>query len=509
MESEKTVYDEIVIPDKFEMIHKAFANTGKNIATIDFNKLQNTVSSYTKEQLQSALQSKSEANTKILIEASNYFYTYSGEYRQLIHRFAGIHKYRNVIYPRFQFDKKANVQKIHDKVGEYILNSRVEETCLNIAIKALLDGTSYTYEIVKDNNYTQQFLPSDYCRTRTFDEYGNKVVEFNFRYFDEKYSDNNQKELVFKQLPSEFKTLYNAYKAGKNNIGDTKNHNWQQLDTNMARATTFSLDGTPYFCAIFPDLLDYVNYKMLNKLSSELDLFTILIQKAEFDQKTGEMLVDDATMDVLSNTLAQIAKTGGCGAFTTPFSVEALKMRDKNETKQDYVQMGLTGVYNSASLPEIAFNSSSKNGGTVGLKSSNEMTEGIFDTILGQFKNWYFKKLNEVSTGKVVFDIDFLPITCFNEKDKITIYKEQFTFGGSMFYYFASMGINQFEIASLLSYENGLKVKDLLIVPQSSYTQTGDINKGQAGKPNKDDGDVTDTTLTQRDNGIDKSRTVV
>ena len=134
------------------------------------------------------------------------------------------------------------------------------------------------------------------------------------------------------------------------------------------------------------------------------------------------------------------------------------------------------------------------------------MTEGIFDIVLAQYKNWYFKKLGEVSTGKVLFDIDFLPITCFNEKDKTAIYKDQFTLGGSALYYFASIGINQFEIASLLSYEKELGIKDMLEPPQSSYTTSG---KDGAGKPPKEDDEKADSTLTQQNNGVDKSRAVV
>lgn len=505
MEEQKTVYDEIQIPSRFEQINKAFANIDKNIATVDFTKIRDTSSEYTKDQLKQALSSKTESNIKILIQASNYFYTRSGEYRQLIHRFAGIHKYRNVIYPRFQFDKKVNVKKVNDKIRQYVLNSRIEETCLNITIKSLLDGVAYVYEDIRDDKSVQQFLPSDYCRTRTMDNYGNKIVEFNFKYFDETYREESQRELIFKQLPKEFKKLYNDFKAGKNNLGDTRNHNWQQLDPNFARATTFSLDGTPYFCAIFPDLLDYESYKELNQLSSELDLFTILVQKAEFD-KDGNLMVDDETMEKLSKTLASVAKTGGCGAFTSPFETTALKMKDKSEVKIDYVQTGLTGIYNASSLPEIAFNSSSKNGGTAGLNTSNQMTGGIFDIVLAQYRNWYFKKFNEISTGKVLFDIDFIPITCFNEEKMIGIYKEQFTLGGSAFYYFSAIGINQFEIASLLSYENELGFKDMLQPPQSAYNPTGD---NKSGRPPKNDEDKADSTLDQQNNGVDKSRTVV
>jgi hypothetical protein len=510
-EIQKTVYDEqTLLSDRFTMINKAFSKSDKNIATVDFNKINDYSMmhmKYSKEQLIDALSTNSEQNTKILIQASNYFYTRSGEYRQLLHRFAGIHKYRNVIYPRFQFDKKANVKKINDKLAQYVLNSRIEETCTNITLKALLDGTAYTYEEIKDGDKTvQQFLPSDYCRTRTMDSFGNKIVEFNFKYFDEKYPDKTRKDLIFKQLPKEFLKLYNDYKAGKNNIGDTLINYWQQLDTDCARASTFSLDGTPYFCAIFPDLLDYESYKALNKLSSELDLFTILVQKAEFD-KDGNLSVDDDTMDRLASTLSKVAKSGGCGSFTTPFKVEALKVKDNNEKKIDYVQTGLTGIYNSSSLPEISFNSSSKNGGTAGLNASNQMSEGIFDIILSQYKNWYFKKLGEISAGKIVFDIDFITITCFNEKDKIGIYKEQFSLGGSAFYYFAAIGINQFEIASLLAFENELGIKGMLEPPQSTYTTSGEDKS--VGAIEKDDEDKADSTLIQQDNGVDQSRAVV
>ena len=106
-----------------------------------------------------------------------------------------------------------------------------------------------------------------------------------------------------------------------------------------------------------------------------------------------------------------------------------------------------------------------------------------------------------------MFDIDFLPITCFNEEYKVSIYKDQLTLvGGSIFYYFASIGINQFEIASLLSYENELGIKDMLKAPESTYTKS---DKGGAGKPEKDDDEKADSTLTQKDNGVDKSRAVV
>ena len=60
MEEQKTVYDEIQIPSRFEQINKAFANIDKNIATVDFTKIRDTSSEYTKDQLKQELSLKSE-----------------------------------------------------------------------------------------------------------------------------------------------------------------------------------------------------------------------------------------------------------------------------------------------------------------------------------------------------------------------------------------------------------------------------------------------------------------
>lgn len=497
----KSVYDEQINKTRTDMINQAFAKATKSVAGMDFSRIKDTSQSFTKDQLLRALSSKEEQDLKMLIQASNYFYKRSGEYRQLIHRFAGIHKFRHVVFPYMINDKKINIKKNMDNVAKYVIGSNIEGTCGDITIKALIDGSAYTYENEIDSNVCTQFLPSDYCRSRMFDSYGNRIVEFNFKYFDEQYPRQEERNLIFDNLPKEFTKLYNSYKSGKSNIGDDRNPQWQMLDQNFARCTTFTLDGSPYFCAIFPDLLDYDEYKTINKMSSTLDLFKVLVQKAEFD-KDGNLVVDDDTLDNLHIALQKVAKSGGCGALTTPFNIEALSIKDDKNEKQDYVQTGLTGIYNSASLPEISFNSNSKNGGTAGLKSSNQMLDGVFGLIISQFKRWYMKKLNQITSNKVMYNIHFLNVTCFNEAEQVGFYKEQALAGGlSLDLYYASLGVGQFEYESILRFEQERGVRDL--VSASVYTTSGNSN----GKPEKDEMDRTDTTNTQKDKAIDESRT--
>ncbi len=501
----KSIYDanESYFKDKMNMIQMAFAKASGKVGTIDFNKMKDTSSSFTKQQLVRALSSKDESDVKTLVQASNYFYRRSGEYRQLLHRFAGIHKFRSVVFPYMINDMEIDMDKNTETVANYIISSDVSASCQDIMLKALLDGTAYTYENEVDGKVCTQFLPSDYCRTRMFDNYGNRLVELNFKYFEEQYSQQEDRDMIFKNLPKEFKKLYNSYKSGKSNIGDTRNPQWQMLSSDYARATTLTLDGSPYFCAIMPDLVDYEEYKAINKLSSTLDLFKVLVQKTEFD-KEGNLVVDDDTMDNLHDALVKVASSGGCGALTTPFDVKALSLKDNNEQKQDYIQTGLTGIYNSASLPEISFNSNSKNGGTAGLKSSNQMLDGVFSLVISQFKRWYSKKINALSSNKVMYNIHFLNITCFNEGEQVGYFKEQaLAGGGSLDLYYASLGIGQFDYQSILKFEKARDVRSLLST--SVYT-TASSDDNTGGGVEKEVEDKSDITNRQEDNGISDSR---
>ena len=323
----------------------------------------------------------------------------------------------------------------------------------------------------------------------------------NMQYFDDEYSEEWERDLVFKQLPKEFKKLYNSYQSGKSNIGDDNNPEWQELDSEFSCAFQFGEDGLPYFAAIFPDLLDFEEYKNMAKLDSELDLFGLLVQKVQFN-KDGELEVDEDTFDKLQSDLAKIAKVGGLGAMTTPYEISALKLKDKETNKQDYVAQGLSNIYNSASLAESEFNSNKSNGGSIGITSSNQMLAGVFDNLVAQFKTWYVKKLNGIS-GSTVLDFHVLDITCFNEKEKISSYKDQLaTANGSWMVYMSAVGIGQFEGYNMVRFEDDIALRDYLKPLVTSYTNSG--SSEDIGAPEKDV--KSDITIDKIDSGQEESR---
>lgn len=488
--------------DAKEVIRKAFAKSSKGVATMDFSKLKAISSRFSKEQLEQSLSDNEEESKDTLVEFSYYAYKRFGEYKQLIHRFAGVHRFRYYVEPIYSFsNKESDISKSSDAVSEYINKIKPTETMANICRKSLLNGVTYVYFNEIENQQCIQFLPSEYCRTRTFDSYGNRVVEMDMRYFDEEFTDQEQRELIFKQLPKEFKKLYNSFVGGKSNIGDDQNPHWQQLDTEYSCAFQFGEDELPYFCAMFPDLLDFMEYKNMAKLDSELDLFGLLVQKMTFNDE-GSLDVDDETFDGLQRDLAKIAKVGGLGAFTTPYDVFALKLKDKETNKQDYVSQGLSNLYNSASLSESTFNSNGKNAGALGITSSNQMLSGIFDGIVSQFINWYTKKINTISGG-TVWRFNVLDITCFNEKEKVGFYKDQLaTANGSWFVAMSAMGIPQFTAYNMIKFENELGLKDELKPLVTSYTSSA--NSDDTGRPESDT--KSDETIAKIDKGQDVNR---
>lgn len=480
--------------DKSERLKMAFVKVGNNSLSFDFSKMvTKTNSKFTRDQIVNALEN---ANKELLIQISRYYYVKSGLYRQMIHRFAGIHFYRWNAIPKLN-GKKTNLKTAHGKVGTYATNANIEDTCLNIAIKSLIEGTAYTFEnVISEDTIVTQFLPSDYCRTESFDTYGNKVVQMNMRYFDNYTSE--EMDLIFKTLDKDFKRAYQSYKSGKRITGE-QSADWQPLSTDLARATSFSIDDLPYFCAIFPDLYDYEEYKAMNKTSSKIDLAKVFVQKLPVDKNTNELIFDEELIDTLHDNITRVARESGAGALTTPCDVESLSVGDKTDKKMDYVATGLTGVYNESSMPEVVFNSSSKNSGASGVTSSNRMTEGIFAILLGQFEKWYNKRFDIISGGKLKWNTKFLDVTRLNEKDKTTIYKDQFVSGGSAISYFSSLGINQFELDNTLEYEDFMGIKDKLRPPLTSYTATSEDTQG--GRSKKDDGEISDTTERQRNDG--------
>lgn len=86
------------------------------------------------------------------------------------------------------------------KILNYFDNSQIKELFGNIALKVVKNGCYYGYVVDNITSVQVQELPIKYCRSR-FNVCGKPAIEFNMRYFDDKFKDAQQKMKVLNLFP--------------------------------------------------------------------------------------------------------------------------------------------------------------------------------------------------------------------------------------------------------------------------------------------------------------------
>ena len=76
------------------------------------------------------------------------------------------------------------------------------------------NGSYYGEAIRNGERVVLQELPGEYCRSR-YVVNGKPLVEFNVKFFDDKFSNAQQKMNVIKSFPKEFAKGYVAFKEGR------------------------------------------------------------------------------------------------------------------------------------------------------------------------------------------------------------------------------------------------------------------------------------------------------
>ena len=475
-----------------------FVKLGNDISAIDLDKLLPKYYTFEKQDIIDAINNGDITKQR---QMSAYFYRASGVYRQLCHRIAGVHRYRNFVTPVYYLSKSNKFnEKIDKEVMKYYKACKVDNASYNIGLQSIVFGSCYLYENqTSEGNIIQQVLPPDRCRTRSKDEYENNTVEFDFSYFDSiinAYKSDEVKD-IWKTLPKEFEKLYKNYRSNKSNCGDSKNPKWQMLDTNYARCYSATLDGSPLFVNMFVDILDATDYKSVDIERAKQKLFKLIVQKFELKEDGEPKASDDEIKQSNRNLVKAVDNSAAC--LTTAFDVESVSLDSNGSSASSEIkfqELAQESQYNSAGVPQQVFGNSG-NAGANAIKTNNDLTASIFEYLIKQEENWYNKKINLISKGKVVYEFRYLPINIFNEKDMIGYYKQFLDLGSSAIVYSSAIGIPQYTLDGLLEYENNIGLKDKFkVLINSNQASAQDI---ESGSNKKDDNDKADTTIEKDD----------
>lgn len=471
------------VPTQMEYQDFARLRVGSKVlddATIDLGALKKTNRALTdKNRIMTAIDNRDYA---FMREVSEFFYETSGIYGRLVRYLAYLYRYDWMLVPYVNSDsmKEDKVLTEFSKGLNYLDNLGAKTLFGDIALKVVKFGTYYGYVVSNETKAVVQELPNAYCRSRYFIN-GKPLVEFDVRFFDDKFTNASQRMNVIKSFPKEFAKGYVAYKEGrlKTDPGDTGA--WIVLDPTYT--CKFSLNGSemPVLAAVIPSIIDLDEAQDLDKKKMLQELLKIVIQKMPID-KNGELIFDiDEARDLHNNAVQMLSKAIGVDVLTSFAEIEVANLSDKNSNaSKDDLQKVERAVYNEAGISQMLFATD----GNLALEKSVANDEASMYNLLLQFESFLNQVLDishNKNPKKLQLKVAMLTTTIYNFKEIAKLYKEQATLGYSKMLPQIALGQSQSSILATAHFENEvLKLSELMIPLQSSNTMSG----GTAKEPN-------------------------
>ncbi len=416
---------------------------------------------------------------------SNYFFEVSGLYERLCKYFATLYRYDWYITP-YIIDEKVKDEKVladFSKALDYMDESYVKKQCGEIALKVIVNGCYYGYVVETKRGFTFQELPIAYCRTR-FKVGTVPAVEFNPKFFDDKFADVEMRMRVLKMYPKEFAEAYIAYKKGKLN---TKEHDgtWWVLDPDHAFKINLNGSDVPLLINTCIKILDLDEAQDLDRRKMMQQLLKIIIQKLPLD-KNGDLIFDvDEAKDIHNNTVQMLRRAVGVDVMTTFAEVDVADLADtRTTTTTDELEKVERTVYNEAGVSHSLFNADSN----LALEKAALVDEASIRDLILSFDELYSRVLRNKFPGNKKYCLHFnmLETTINNYKEMSKMYKEHTQLGYSKMLPQIALGHSQSSIIAMAHFENEvLKLSEIMIPPLMSSTMSSQDVLGNRGGGNQ------------------------
>lgn len=425
---------------------------------------------------------------KELRQLSNYLYSISGYYKNIIQYFALLPKYAYTVEPFAIPDKidKEKYKKAYLKNLKEIEKMNLRHELVKAMKIAFKEDIFYGYTIESKDSFFIMNLNADYCRISSVStEDGLYNFEFDFSYFD------RNKDII-STYPEEFQRKYYEYQSNTTN-------RFIELDPNNTACFKVN-EELEYplipFSTIFESIFDLDDYRKIKKQRTKMDNFLLLTQKIpqgdknEMDQFTINLELAGEFHDLLSQSVPE-----GISVALSPMDIQSIRM-EKSKSDTDIIAQAQKDVFSDAGVPQQLFNSEKST--AAGINKSIIIAEQISFGMLRQIERWVNRRLGRIS-GQYKFHIKFLDITAFNEKEKQDqLHKAATSSMPVVTEYAASLGMSPLDLYNKAVLENDvLGLHDMLRPLASSHTQSADDEK--SGRNKSDDADISESTEAWRE----------
>lgn len=440
-------------------------------------------------------------------ELSRFFYRCDGIYRRVLSFYAHLLLFFWIAVPHIEGTiSKSKQIKRYNAVLRFLQNMNIQSTFTEITEKILVDGAFYgLLRTYANGAVTLQRLPLAYCRTRYKNPFGVDILELDLRYFDKLLSGSDEAEEVYASFPANIMLEYDRFKAGK------RKTYWMEVPDSMGVAFYFS-ELIPFFAPALPTMLRLEEAQEREIDRDEEELQKILINRMPISNKTDEPVFSLEETAVIHEGLADMLGDNKYIDVLTTFGDASLEQAQDNtgQAQRNSLTKFTSAVYNMLGVSQELFNAT----GNTALKYSVDKDTSLMYGFTRKFSDWLTYILNlRFGDNKMDFTFQFLPITQHNMKDMMDTYLKGAQYGYSKLYVAVAQGISQYDLMSLVQFENEILNLDEEMIPlQSSHTasaqnsdgksgnsgKSGD-NKSEPGRPELSDGDKTDKTIANRD----------
>jgi len=445
---------------------------------------------YTLEEIQQIIDKGSLIEQQKL--SRNYF-DKDGLYKRIILYYATILTYSGLLIPNPSFGKKLSAPHISKRYYvalDYLDNLNLPEVMTRMSINALIYGCYYgIIQKLTKNEFVLFDLPYAYSRSRYIDVYGNEVVEFDVRYFNN-ITDLDMRKEALNTYPKIVSSYYKRWSAGKEKTS------WIKLPTDIGVCFSFFEDGRPLFLNVIPSTIQYDDAVDTERERELEEIRKIIVQKIPH-LTDGQLLFEPREAEEIhKGTVGMMKGNKNVSVLTTYADVDAILSKTSADNVSSTLDKMLQNVYSQAGVSAQIF---APLGSQVLLISiTNDMSLMM---ILGnKYSRFFTKILNKLfANANVSFKYTLLPISYYNKSDVISDSLKLAQSGYSFLLPALASGISQKELMNVKSLENDvLKLPELLIPLSSSYTQS---DKGP-GAPEKKPEEKSDKTI-QNENAID------
>lgn len=442
------------------------------------------------------------SNAKDVSQLSNTLYDTNRIYSQLLNYLSTMYYWRYTVVPRkikgTTSASKAEYTKIYNSMLEYVDGISIETVFPTLLLNIFKNGKVNFCIHFNNNSKTVStiILPEEYCKPTFLTQYGTQEIMFDMSFFSNLGLNNDQLDILFESFPEEFKELYVEYSTSKN-----KGNPWRVLNAKHSTCISMNDEGFPTFLSIFYDLIDYKTYK-LNELDRNTNALEKLVTQEIDMERTG--LDMEEIQDLHDSMAATVCANEGVTLVTSPGKIAVESLQDDVGQENKTLVNAYKTIYDNA-----GFNNELFVGDTdISLQASLNRDLAYVWSYVQKIEAFYNLAINNGKNFKnYQVSLKLLPISPFNEDEKLTIYHQAATLGVGVVDYIVASGTKQVDLEATIELEEFLDLTNRLVPLQSSHTQsvTGDAD-GDDGKKDADkDADNPTTDPSQEDANDEES----